>query len=330
MAVGEEARRHHYVPEFYLRRWTIDGLVKTVDVDSRRAKRPLAPKSIAFERDLYTVPHHAMDDAPSRWVETYLSRVENEAAKRVGRLVEGELGPVVDVGLKADLAVFLGLQIGRTAAARRRSLIIAEAPDVVKLSLLTRMAPHATSTQIEHSVQDQLVDSTAGAIRMLIEQVKNVNASTLFKRNWAVYEPSGPLVTSDEPVVLIAGPPFARDGNAGTALSGVIVYPLSPKRALVMLRSDLWHRSPFSLTRGETRRLNREIVANAAKSAFERPSDEIIESSEVPCRRPTAEPEYSTLTVDDAIDLMRRLATQKSRWTGIESPPTWPVLRWHR
>ncbi len=88
-----------------------------------------------------------------------------------------------------------------------------------------------------------------------------------------------------------------------------------------MLRSDLWHRSPFSLTRGETRRLNREIVANAAKSAFERPSDEIIESSEVPCRRPTAEPEYSTLTVDDAIDLMRRLATQKSRWTGIESPP---------
>ncbi len=63
---------------------------------------------------------------------------------------------------------------------------------------------------------------------MLIEQVKNVNASTLFKRNWAVYEPSGPLVTSDEPVVLIAGPPFARDGNAGTALSGgVIVYPLS-------------------------------------------------------------------------------------------------------
>ncbi|WP_341267409.1 DUF4238 domain-containing protein [Gordonia malaquae] len=329
LAAGETARRHHFVPEFHLRYWAIDGMVKTVDVDTGRAKGPLSTRSVAFERDFYTIPDGAdsVDTSPL-WVETYLSRIENSAARHIAELNAGPAGPVGDLSVKRDLAVFLGLQHRRTVDARRRSLVIANAPDSIKQPMLERMMPTATPLQIEESMQNQLRDRKAGAIRMMIEDVRNVTAGTLFGRRWAIYEAEGALVTCDEPVIAIAGPRYPRSVSVGSGLSGVVVYPLSPGRVLVMSHPQLQDRGPFLLDHNETHNLNREIVANAAKTAFERPSDTTVESADVPARPPSTDPDYTQMSVDDAIDLMLQLATPRNRWAYHDNPPPWPVPRW--
>lgn len=329
LAVSETARRHHFVPEFYLRLWTTDGVVQAVDVDTGRAKRPLSPRSVAFERDFYTIPDGDDSvDASPLWVETYLARIENVAAQHIAALNAGPAGPVTEPFAKRDLAVFLGLQNRRTVDARRRSLVIVNAPDSIKRPLLKRIMPTATPHQIEQSMRNQLADHKSGAIRLMIEDVRNVTAGTFFRRRWAIYEATGALVTCDEPVILIAGPRYPRNINAGSGLSGVIVYPLSPERVLVMSHPQLPQRGPFVLDQDETRDLNLEIIANAARTAFERPSDTIIESADIPARPTAIEPDYTQMTVDDAIELMRRLATPRNRWAYHDNPPPWPVPRW--
>ncbi|MCF3939565.1 DUF4238 domain-containing protein [Gordonia tangerina] len=330
LAEGEVASRHHFIPVFYLRRWAIDGLVKAVDVDTGRAKRPLPPKSLAFERDLYTLPDDdETTDLPLRWVETHLSRIEDTCSRHIEDLVEGDTGLVVDDAAKADLAVFLGLQISRTVDARRRTLAIVNTPDSVKRRFLPAIAPTATAAQISHSMNDQLPDPKHEAIRVMLADVRNVTASTLLKRLWTMYETQAPLVTCDEPVVAIAGPPRPRNAFIASGYSAVIAYPLSPNRVLVMFHPDLQPPSPFTLDTSETEALNQEIVASSAKTAFERPVDEIIENSAVPPRPPYEEPDYTNLDDSETIRLLLASATPRNRWIPAENPPTWPVDRWY-
>lgn len=330
LAENETAWRHHYVPEFYLRRWSVDGLVKAVVIDTGQVQRPKSPRSLAFERDLYTLP--AIEDStsfPARWVETHLSRIENTCVSHIEQLSSGVPGPVTDLELKAELSILLGFQIGRTLAARQRALAILQAPDSAKRKLLKLLMPTFTEEQIEAAMRDQLPDHTHGAIRVMLQDVRDIAAGTLLSRQWAVYETQEPLVTCDEPVVSIAGPPHRRDAAAGTGLSAVMLYPLDPFHLLVMLHPELRHRGPFTLEPSEVAEVNREVVAATEKTAFERPLDGVIETFEVPARLRANEVDYDHLDDEQAIRLMLDRATPRNRWVASSNPPGWPVARWY-
>ena len=329
-ADAEAARRHHYVPEFYLRRWCIDGELKPVIIDSNTALRPRPPRSVAFEKDFYTIPasSHTLG-MPLRWVETHLARIEDMCSKHITALVKGPIGVVGSLDIRRDMCVFLGLQASRTVAARRRAMAIVSAPDTAKRKLLTRLNPLSTPAEIDHSMQDQLPDRAHGAIRIIVEDVRNILATSILNRRWAIYETSGSIVTSDEPVVMIAGPPHGRSSFVGAALSAVLIYPLSPNRVLVMQRTDLKGSRNFVLNEEETSSVNREILATAARIAFERPTDSIVEDLRMPSRLPLVEPDYEHLSDDEAIALMLGVAVPSSRWTGGDALPPWPVARWY-
>lgn len=326
-AVGVRTWRQHFIPVFYLSRWAVDGLVQPVELDSAYPKKPQPPKAVGFARDLYTLPGTV--DVPQRWVEVHLSRIEGPCAKHIEALVDGPLGSVTDRSIKADLAVYLGFQVKRTVAARHRTRAIVDAPDSAKRKHFRAFEPSATDEQIEQSMRDQRSDPVDEAIRVMLADVRNVAAGSLFKRRWAVCRTTGPLVTCDEPVVMIAGPRHSRAFNAGSAVSAVVVLPLAPDRVLVMLRNDLRFREQFVLNRSETSELNQEILAATEKTAFERPGDTVIEALNVP-RRDLSELDYSGLADDEAFEHMLAHATHRSRWKGKEYPPRWPVLRWYR
>jgi hypothetical protein len=329
-AASEAAVRHHYVPEFYLRRWCVNGELKPVVVDSKTALRPRPPRSVAFERDFYTIPTSAHTSGiPLRWVETHLARIEDKCSKHTAALVEGPIGVVSDLGMMRDMSVFLGFQISRTVAGRQRAMAIVSAPDSAKRKLLTRLSPSATPDEIDQSMQDQLPDRGHGAIRIIIEDVRNILATSILNRCWAVYETANAFVTSDEPVVMVAGPPNLRSSFVGTAPSAILIYPLSPDRVLVMRRTHLKETQNFVLDKDETRSVNCEILATAGKVVFERPTDVIAENLPVPSRPPLVEPDYEHLSDDDAIAMMLGAAAPPSRWMSANEVPPWPVTRWY-
>ncbi|MGW6695030.1 DUF4238 domain-containing protein [Rhodococcus sp. NPDC054953] len=331
---SEQGKKHHHIPQMYLKRWAVDGKVQPTQVDSRQAYRPQPPKEVAYQNNFYSLPpvDGAMD-LPLKWIETHLGRIESESTRHLDALTAWAAGVVSDVALKRDLSVFLGLQVTRTVGNRQRALLLVEGPDSAKRLFLKKANPHWTPAQIEESMNRRQDDPKHEALDLMISDVRNVVADALYQREWAVYRTESPLVTCDDPVVFLAGPPLPRSISIGAMGSAVVLYPVGPHCLLAMLRPGLRHRGPYTLDAAETASINTEIVAAATKTAFERPGDGLAVTIAVPPRPVVADlDDEQTRNLGDAAALQYLLqaASPRTRWAAdITAAPAWPVPRWY-
>jgi hypothetical protein len=330
-AENEKAWRHHYVPQMYLRRWTVDGKVQPTDVDTGRVYPPNLPRDVAYERNFYSLPQGESPlDLPLKWIETHLSRIENTSARRLRTLEDWGAGVMSDDEVKRDLSVFLGLQGTRTVSNRERTLAVINGPDSAKREYLKQSG--LSGEDIEESMRKRQANPQHEALDLMINDVRNVAATGLYAREWAVYRTAKPIVTCDDPVVLLAGPPFTRDRNAGVGLSAAALYPLNPNQVLVMLRPGLHHRGSYLLDDAETHSVNVEIVAAAAKTTFERPGDGIAVKIRVPpwpVRAVIDEDVIANLSAAAALKKFLASVVPGTRWTDLGAAPDWPVPRWY-
>lgn len=272
-------------------------------------------------------------DLPLKWIETHLGRIESECAHHLGALAAWGAGIVSDTALKRDLSVFLGLQVTRTVSNRQRTLVLVKGPDSAKRLFLKKTNPRWSSAQIEESMNRRQDDPKHEALDLMISDVRNVVADALYQREWAVYRTASPLVTCDDPVVFLAGPPLPRSISVGVMGSAVVLYPVGPHCLLAMLRPGLRHKGPYKLDTAETMSINTEIVAAATKTAFERPGDDIAVNIAVPTRAVVAElddKQVHNLGDAEALQHLLQAATPRARWAVDESEaPGWPVPRWY-
>lgn len=330
---NERTREQHYVPQLYLKRWMVGGVVQPVLVDRRTPLRPQPPKDIAKKTNFYSLP--APDStmgAPLRWIETHLSRIENDCAHRLDQLERGGTGIVADDGLKRDLAVFLGLQAVRIPSNRERHLLLIEGPVRAKREFYRHLVPAMTDAEFHGLLARAHPDPKVEALYLMFSDVELATAGALYRRQWAVFRTTGPIVTCDDPVVLVAGPPHDRGAMHGVGRSAVVFYPLNPQHLLVMFRPDLPYRGDYQLDEQETRSVNHEIMAAANTTVFEKPGDDITVQLEVPTRtRPELDDEQIA-QLDDAaaLQLMLRAVSPRSRWDEVRDAPGWPVPRWYR
>lgn len=334
IAGAESGKKHHHIPQMYLRRWAVDGKVQPTQVDSRQAHRPQPPKEVAYQNNFYTLP--AVDgtmDLPLKWIETHLGRIESECARHLDALTAWGAGVVSDTALKRDLAVFLGLQVTRTVSNRQRALVLVKGPDSAKRLFLRKANPRWSPAQIEESMNRRQDDPKHEALDLMVKDVRNVLADALYQREWAVYRTESPLVTCDDPVIFLAGPPLPRSTSVGAMGSAAVVYPVGPQCLLVMLRPGLRHRGPYTLDAAETSSINIEIVAAATKTAFECPGDDIAVNIAVPSRADVAElddKQARNLGDAEALQYLLQAATPRTRWaTDVSAAPDWPVPRWY-
>lgn len=328
---GNSPKKHHFVPKMHLKRWAMSGKVQRTEVETRHVHNPQPYAEVAQKPNFYTLPRTGSTmDFPMKWVETHLGRIETSCTRHLD-VLGNWTGVFSDEGVKRDLSVFLGLQATRTVSNRNRYLALIQAPSQQKRRVMKRLHPQLTSAQLDEAMQKQHSDPKEEALHLLFENVRWPVAHSLYQREWAVYRTSSPIITCDDPVIFVAGPPFGREHSLG-AESAAVLYPVDPFHVLVMLRPGLSHRGPYRLNRSETESINIEVVAGADRGTFERPGDAIACAITVPPRRQQQlDDEAAALLSDSELDrLCMQDISPRSRWTRGSTGPTWPLPRWYR
>jgi len=328
---GSSPKKHHFVPQMYLKRWALDGKVQRTEVKTRHVHHPQPYAEVARKPNFYTLPRIGSTmDLPLKWVERHLGRIETACTRHLDVLGDWT-GVISNETVKRDMCVFLGLQTTRTVSNRNRYLALIQAPSQQKRRVMKRLHPQLTSAQLDEAMQRQHSDPKEEALHLLFENVRWPVAHGLYQREWAVYRTASPIITCDDPVIFVAGPSFGRERSLG-AESAAVLYPVDPFHVLVMLRPGFSHRGPYRLSRSETESINVEVVAGADLGTFERPGDAIACAITVPPRRQQQlDDEAAALLSDAELDrvYMQEISPQ-SRWEPGSSGPPWPVPRWYR
>lgn len=132
-AAGQEPRRHHLLPRFYLQRWAVKDRVRVIDLERGRNAYETAPERAAIETDFYRLPD--TDGVSPVYWEAWLSQVEGHAAS-VFKALDTDRPGDLDEEQHQWLALFLATQMtrGRKAREKRRAMLAEELTQVLDAS----------------------------------------------------------------------------------------------------------------------------------------------------------------------------------------------------
>lgn len=336
-------RKHHVVPASYLRRWTEERQLRVTEVDKGRSWTTTAEKA-ARRTDYYNLASDDLDpdQVPPLLAETLLSEIE--------ALGKDAIDALLDKGVEAlshqersNLAVFLGFQSVRGDSTRE--MIRKVANDDCKIQYgqlskdgirreLSRRGLEASEASVEESAKF-IADLNEGTVTvgpqrpaevMHAFQVALKVTEVLYDRHWAKFKTAPILLTCDEPVI-----PLGRSGDNRAELTGMadaraIIFPVAPDFLLVMFRNPPSSRALAPLTLQEIVEINHEVIAHAARWAFERPGRKTSTALRVPPRPQATQIVEHEVTGKPNTSIVRFFSP--SRWAGSSNPPVWPVSKW--
>lgn len=342
-ASGQEPRRHHVVPRFYLERWAQERRVKVTELDAR-ASHTVDPKNALVETDFYRIPAGGAEgsNSPVVW-EAWLSKIEGNAKTvfdKMDAVGFAELAPT-ELG---HIAVFVGVQATRSRAYRYQArwmstvalhqVLELHRPGAIEAQMRragmdpTRDEVIATEEEWARTVDDPWQMNTSVGWEMEVSQAQASDlADLLATRSWVAYETSGPLITSDEPVVGLyehMGADHLQDGGYHGA--PVLVFPLGPHQVLAMFRENMPVQRPPAppLDWRDTLDLNRAIAGNAHRYVVSQPSSRLAESLRIPERKAPSEIRRSGRNGNEELVRFRAL----TRWSDERDAPRRPVGSW--
>ncbi len=202
--VSQEPRRHHYVPQWYLRRFASDGKVAVFDLQAGRL-RLQSPRSVAFVDGLYDIDHAEL---PRRTTERLLSNIENLAARALRQAVTDGLVSLTD-NQHEDLAMFLATQFIRVPGNRAHvEHVLRRDLDAIRAAMsdadLQEAAGHPLTGEELRLVRQpypmelNLAGLTGGAV---IIYGRALTEHLLADFDWFIHRlATAELVTSDRPV----------------------------------------------------------------------------------------------------------------------------------
>ncbi len=231
------AKLHHYVPQFYLRRFVDSaGRLWVWDRD-REGNRVFStrPRSVAAESNFYLQPKLAEEGHDPLTMERQFADLEGEASSITAQWLNwirqgkrGDLLAIPDINRNL-ISLFLALQFLRTAEAR--SILIAF---FKSLGHPTDSDDEKRELHTEILWNDEIISLFADHIR---------HSSWLFGRN----DTSTPFITSDNPVA------FRSADNRMWLKAGVlhegtyVVYPLAPDVIMYCYPDEgVWHDAKVS------------------------------------------------------------------------------------
>lgn len=341
-AAGQEPRRHHLVPRFYLERWAVNGRVRVVDLIRGRNAYELSPAQAALETDFYRLDEPDDDTSPVYW-EAWLSEVEGKAAATIARIDAAGLAAMDDQAHQW-LCLFLAVQMTRSRSVRhrRRAMFAEEMARVLEIGgpedlarELTGADRSFTSENLEELVADverfradpsQLPLSRKEDLEHSAKTATHI-AGILMTRHVTLYKTRRAIITCDEPVVELheyMAKPAIWGGVWGAP---ILAFPFGPHAVLALYRRDL--EPPLEpgsmLTTIETVDLNSSILANAHGLAIARAGDRIAERLYLPEQPVSIRSQRIDSPRSD--ESLLRFWTPR-RWQDRHDAPVRVVSRW--
>lgn len=253
----QRPRDHHYVPQGYLRGFVEQPNVLYVYNKDSRGMRQTSTKGIAYSRDYYTVD--TVDEKDSSEVEENLGHIESVVIPILSRIVMHEDLSNAD---RADLAIYIAVQYGRTPVAKARmdevatilatnetKSIMAEAVndeskyremvERIKSDDPNKYVP-SRETLIEWILKPgpmAKVSMDRGTyVKQFFENAEHISEGLLRTKWTVITAPRGSsFITSDNPIGLTIARKLEEHEVLAIMLPGVIRYfPLDSKHCLVM------------------------------------------------------------------------------------------------
>lgn len=232
-------RKHHYIPEFYQRRWAgDDGCVERyMPVQSRIDRRREPPSAVGFERDLYRFPRKDMDEWTAQQLEwAIFSKIDDAAAKALEAMMSGR-GAIRNNFVRISWAVFLRTMLLRTPY--QMSATIASLEKIWRNSDGAAAARYSENWQpgmpVTVTAFMEILNPNEGqesAFRLFAQSMSHdIMTRHLVRLPWRIFDCSAAdhrLLLSDHPVVLV---PLETD-------DGHVAMPLTPTKLLVIAGNE--------------------------------------------------------------------------------------------
>lgn len=341
-AAGEEPRRHHLLPRFYIDRWAVNNRVRVVDLRRGRTAYELAPENAAIETDFYRLEEND-GMSPVYW-EAWLSEVEGRAAAAFAAIDQHPLNELDDQK-RQWLCLFLSVQMtrGRKTREQRRAMLAEELTQVLDMQGPGVLAEELRQGDLFSYGPDESVDTIMADVARFRQDPSQLPltkdqdlktfahlatrvAGILMTRHMALYRTLRAIVTSDEPVVEMHEHMAAPALLGGVWGAPIYSFPIDPHTVLALYRRDIEPRRPGStLSAGETLDLNVALASHAHSFIVARPGDRIGERlflPDVPKRYRTER----YVNAESGNTVIKFWAP--GRWEGRADAPSRAVARW--
>lgn len=289
---SQKPRDHHYVPQGYLRGFTETTNLLYVYNKETKGVRQTSTKGIAYSRDYYTVD--TLDEKDSSEVEDNLGRIETVVIPILSEIIAEE---DLSNPKRADLAIYIAVQYGRTPVAKARMDEVATilATNETKTMMAEAVNDEAKYQEMVQRIQSDDPDRYVPSRETLIEWIlkpgpmakvsmdrgtyvkqffENAEhiAEGLLRTKWTVITAprDSSFITSDNPIGLTVDRKLQEHEALAIMLPGVTRYfPLDSKHCLV-ITDDLTGRDIERRTasKSEVRIINKVIFEQAYKYAI--------------------------------------------------------------
>lgn len=341
-------RRHHLVPVFYLKQWADDGKIRMTEIDKGKSWIT-TPRRAASETDYYRIESPDLDpeEVPPLLFEVALSKIERWGADFIAAAIDDPIAPLRDDEMRVLFSHYMAFQYVRGRS--YRTFTRASMTDMFKLAY-----EEITDEGIRHELRERGLEPTPenmALFRSFVDQLNSGDVTVgpqqasvigmsgqvaqevglhLFARRWHIYQVPKILLTCDEPVIPIPGPPHPRAERGGVGDAAVVIFPLAPGLLLAMF--DGAHAAPappYELGYRDVGELNREIAAASSTYAFERPGRNLASGFRLP-KAAAPISRAAPIPVDDTGEKHLIRSHRPSRWANAKRTPSWPVERWFR
>ncbi len=209
----------HFVPQFYLKRFSKKGQIQVFDVRAKRIGRPSSCKKECYEKFFYAAENGVQDEI-SQAFEDVFCRIEDVSAKALRGVIERGVAQHLTNGDLDELAYFMSVQWLRTRFFRARlqkmqsELMkwmlkqLASLPgfqDHIRSMAEGRQIPDEQIEEVERLIESDEYDiptNNAQHLNFIGEEEINGFRNLLLVKKWRIILSDGPyrFITSDNPV----------------------------------------------------------------------------------------------------------------------------------